>query len=79
MYYYVSCDAISDARKSFLKTVVLSRDKKVHHLQKKKKMVTKIRFEVKQERREMEDNGIILMKKANINIKLLSYLLVKLL
>ena len=33
-------------------------------------MVTKIRFEVKQERREMEDNGIILMKKANINIKL---------
>ena len=42
-------------------------------------MVTKIRFEVKQERREMEDNGIILMKKANINIKLLSYLLVKVL
>ena len=72
--YYVSCDAISDARKSFLKNVV--RDKKCIICKKEQKMVTKIRFEVKQEeRREMEDNGIILMKKANINdIKLLSRL-----
>ena len=59
--------------KAFSKT--LCETKSASFAKKEQKMVTKIRFEVKQEeRREMEDNGIILMKKANINIKLLSRL-----